>query len=514
MGLDLESVLSHLGAAREHGAEESVGVDNCQQGVCRPEHAPDFERVAHALVRNQDFELDLLALGVGAKRGVPIDDSVWMKIMDHFVKGQQKEGPKIDDRLQLRPPEERGIKRQDIQIVKKGSQRKKGSGSSKKKGEDSGPTGVVTAVSSEDPEIGTESFDVFQRGWDYQHKGGATWNMTCAGLSSLLLARESLRGKLTADAKKTLDKAIWDGYGWVMGHWSPNSNYYGMYSLEKVGDIGEVVKFGSHDWYEEMSQHLLGNQRENGSWAQGQWAESDALATAYALLILNRATSLLAMDRSNKIVMSGRRGSGATQEDRNWVYIRSIDTSLHAPTLMRAIRLRPNPKLIRFLEKVVESYPDTYRGELVPELVSVRDAVESKAAQKIIDEYLTIITGYKYDDPETYMKWTRRWKRVLEMGESLKPEYKGELLKYYKSTTKSIPLKRLVMWALVQCKVREAIPLFLEDLSHEEAAVRREAYSKFRDFFIEFPPPFSPTANETTRERQIAAIKAWYAKQS
>jgi len=55
---------------------------------------------------------------------------------------------------------------------------------------------------------------------------------------------------------------------------------------------------------------------------------------------------------------------------------------------------------------------------------------------------------------------------------------KDDLLTYYKSTTKSIPLKKLVIWALGRCKVREAIPLLLDDLRENAAG----AYRRTLDF--------------------------------
>ncbi len=340
--------------------------------------------------------------------------------------------------------------------------------------------------------------------------------MTCAGLSSLLLARDALRATLPPEATAKLNKAIWDGYGWLMGHWSPNSGYYGIYSLEKVGDIGEVLKFGGHDWYAEISGHLLSTQGADGGWPRGEHAESEAIATAYALLVLNRATSLLAMDRTTKIFYSGKRSNADGQQDRNWVYIRELNTSLNVGTLVRSIRLRPSAKLLKFLDRVVESYDADARGELVPDLLSIRDAIakHQTKAVKVIDEYLVKITGCEYDNPELYMKWADRWARVREIGETMNAARKDDLLNYYKTTTKSVPLKKLVIWALVRCKVREAVPLLLEDLNNADPILRREAYNGFKQFFIDMPPQFDENANSETRTRQIAEIQAWHAKQA
>ncbi|MBI4605678.1 MAG: hypothetical protein HY721_27240 [Planctomycetes bacterium] len=478
---------------------------------------------------NSNVQFAVLAIGVGAKRHVNMDPSVWQRIADHFIRGQQKQGEPTKDRITLRPKEERGKKRDEVRLIAADKDRggKEGGKGEKEGGKEGGKGSrdkdavtvvkkkeVTVAPNPENPEIGTESIEVLQRGWDYENKGSSSWNMTCAGLSSLLLARENLRGKISGEAKTALDKAIRDGYGWVMGHWSPGGSYYGMYSLEKVGDLGDVQKFGPHDWHKELTDQLVGSQQADGSWAKGGGHEEDPnLSTAFALLILNRATSLLTMSPVSRIVVSGKTSAAENPEDRSWVYVPDLDTTLHYPSLLRTIRQRPSPKLLRFLENIVDNYADERKGDLVPELAYVRDSIQQKTAQKIIDDYLVKITGYRYKDPEDYLKWHRRWERIRKIGETKSKDHAGTLLNYYKSTTKSVTLKKTLMWALTQVGTREAIPLFLEDMSHPEAAVRLSAYNYFRAFFLDFPPPFDPQAAEGIRENQVAALKDWYAKQ-
>jgi hypothetical protein len=143
----------------------------------------------------------------------------------------------------------------------------------------------------------------------------------------------------------------------------------------------------------------------------------------------------------------------------------------------------------------------------------VRDAIPNKAARRVIEGYLEEITGHKYKEWEDYLKWHRRWERVMHIGMKKDKRWSGDLLKYYQSTNKSIPLKQTIAWALERCNVKEAVPLFLEDLAHPDAAMRLTAYESFRSFFLDFPPPFSPTASKTTREAQIEKIKDWYVQQ-
>jgi hypothetical protein len=464
---------------------------------------------------NSNTQFAVLALGVGAKRGVPIDSEVWKKIVEHFVKGQEAKGPETPDRIVLLRPSEKKEREEGVKLVGEGGATKS---DNEKKGEDGGEgsarrsrTGL--AETPAEPEVGLEGIKVYRRGWNYQRPGNphaVSWNMTCAGLSSLILARQNLRAGLTPQEREALNAAVRDGYGWVMGSWSPTESFYGSYSLEKVGDLGEVKLFGSHDWYKELSEAIAGKQRGNGSWVGGSH-ETARVATSFALLILNRATSLLTRNPASRIMVTGR-GSGAVEpNDRNWVYVPSIDTSIHYPTLLRQIRQRPRLKLIQFLKDIIESYPPEWKGELIPEMARVRDEIPHKATQKLITSYLEIITGHEYKNPDDYLKWHRRWERVMAIGGQRRGEkdLAQELIEYYKSTTKSFPLKQSVMWALQQCKVRDAIPLFIADLKHEDERVRISAYSAIKAFYVAYPPPFNVAAPAAERDQQAAAIAAW-----
>ena len=70
------------------------------------------------------------------------------------------------------------------------------------------------------------------------------------------------------------------------------------------------------------------------------------------------------------------------------------------------------------------------------------------------------------------------------------------------------------MWALIQCKAREAVPLFLEDLKSNDPKLRVAAYDAFKAFFVDFPPPFDGTATQSSRDKQVEAIVSWYQEQT
>ena len=487
---------------------------------------------------NSNTQFAVLALGVGLKRGVAIDPGVWDRVVDHFLKGAVASKEEVKDRLTLMTTDQAAERRLrgrnpkekvDVEVVAKENKEQKpkeagdGGSGEEKKGEKKPSTEVVvqkTMVARPAlPEIGTENIAVYQKHWKYRdERVTSDWNMTCSGLSSLLLARQGLKGKLSQDRQEALNAAIRDGFGWVMAHWSSSPGYYGMYSLEKVADLAEVKKFGSHDWYEEISSTILGGQQHDGGWPSSDHG-NERVSTSFALLVLNRATALVMMtlmsqNPLSRIMVSGRRSNLDQPDDHTWVYVRDLDTTIHYPTLLRMIKKRAHPKLLQYLSSIVRYYPDEWKGELVPEMASVRDSLTNPDARKAVEGYLSEITGHKYEKWEDYLNWHQRWERVIQIGTKQKRERIPDLLNYYKHTTKSFPLKKTVMWALIQCKAREAVPLFLEDLKSNDPKLRVAAYDAFKAFFVDFPPPFDGTATQSSRDKQVEAIVSWYQEQT
>ena len=469
---------------------------------------------------NSCIQFAVLAIGAGAKRRVKIDPAVWRGVVDHFIKYQQAPpGKEVKARLTLLTPEEKGQSADRVEVVSESPRRRPAPRARRATGgEEEARTkvGVPRTVdpNAEAPVIGTEGIDVRARGWAYQ-KGDSNWNMTCSGLSSLILAREYTRGLLPASVQVQVNKAVRDGYGWLMEHWSPNATHYGIYSLEKVADIGGVKLFGEHDWYREVSEHIVASQRPDGGWSKDGHDHIDRVGTAFCLLVLNRATltTLATKDQVARIMMSGRATLQNAPNDRSWVYVPDLDTTMHYPTLLRILRLRPQPKLVHFLKNIVDNYPDEWKGELIPEMAKVRDAIEHRQVRSIIQDYLSSITGFEYREWEDYIKWHRRWERVVLIGQEQKKDRVPDLIKYYQSTQKSVPLKKTVMWALDKCKAREALPLLLADLENQDVRIRTAAYNYFKGYFIDFPPPFDPAAPDATRQEQIQRIQQWYERQ-
>jgi hypothetical protein len=303
-----------------------------------------------------------------------------------------------------------------------------------------------------------------------------------------------------------------------MAHWNPTAGgdfkYYGLYSLEKVADLGEVKKFGPHDWYKEVARGILDEQRVDGSWP-GENPTQVRLNTSFALLILNRATSLLTQGRQvgGRVALTGApRRDKESSDERNWVYLPQYDREFHLPSLLRQVRLRPTVKVLKILELALKHYPEDQKGFLVAGLVKTREASKNKSVSKFLDEQLNQITGQKYKEAEQYEKWCKRWLQVQKIGaEAQDPE---GYLKLCYAHTQSPPLKKRVIWAVGRCRLQELAPLLIEDLTGTDPEIRQAAYETLSLLRLskEPIPSFDHKAEATSLGQQATLIRQWYQK--
>jgi len=135
-------------------------------------------------------------------------------------------------------------------------------------------------------------------------------SMTCAGIASLVIASNMVRGT-NAQAEgdrircclesKSDDNPIRRGLEWLGSHFAVRSNPFGaregkvyhlyyLYGVERVGRMTAHRFLGSHDWYREGAEHLL---RMKGGAASDHWIgifneENTLVATSFALLFLSK----------------------------------------------------------------------------------------------------------------------------------------------------------------------------------------------------------------------------------
>ncbi|MBN2581753.1 MAG: DUF4159 domain-containing protein [Planctomycetes bacterium] len=152
-------------------------------------------------------------------------------------------------------------------------------------------------------------------GWNYAHPSSietmeSYGSMTAAGVASLFIIRDMLYRGSGCPCKSgrspreglEVDKAIERGIGWLKTNFVIDKNpgrgawyMYWPFSCERVGLASGIKYFGPHDWYREMTAHILSKQG-----ADGGWGHISDTALAIAFLAKGRAPIL-----ANKLQFNG-----------------------------------------------------------------------------------------------------------------------------------------------------------------------------------------------------------------
>jgi len=129
-------------------------------------------------------------------------------------------------------------------------------------------------------------------GWLYNLvEEGSLWgigvygSMTATGLWALRACGVSID-----------DPQVRKGINWLAKHWSLTRNpgstswlYYYLLSLQRFSDIPpKVDKLAGHDWYNEIANMMVTEQKSDGSW-DSPGAATDFMSTCFAVMFLSRA---------------------------------------------------------------------------------------------------------------------------------------------------------------------------------------------------------------------------------
>lgn len=158
---------------------------------------------------------------------------------------------------------------------------------------------------SQDPSAG---------GWGYSYpQSGSTHPMTCIGLLGLAigsaLAVDPAAGRLEQDPAilKSL-KFLGRNVGMPVGHFKDRpkvkevGGLYYLWALERIAVLYDIATLDKKDWYRWGAEILIGNQLQDGSWAEGGYhGEKPVLNTALAILFLKRAN--LTPDLSKRLIV-------------------------------------------------------------------------------------------------------------------------------------------------------------------------------------------------------------------
>ncbi|MDE0959771.1 MAG: hypothetical protein OSB09_03235 [Planctomycetota bacterium] len=428
-----------------------------------------------------------LAVGVFARRGIEIPDECWVGMTNYCLSVQMPTGEEVAPLIVLEPERETGEE------------------------ESRGRTGVVDEEVR--PLSAPEMQQAWKRGFHYADKApkSGNWNMSCAGVSSLLVSYRYGKESFTPELRQKVRESLRDGVAWIEADWKPHDNFYGMYSLEKVGDLGEVHTFGEHDWYLEMSNYLLDRQQNEGNWGPGKatyHGESDRLNTSLALLILKRASALLTRGPRDVVIYTGgiRAGQGLGDD---WVLIPRLGTSVHLPSLVRTLRLRPKPQMLRMLEEMVEALPSWRRPTMVPYLALVRERVNSRGVRKILERCEESIRPTGFADPDEMAGWYQIWRRARQIGEDQLPEAGDELIGIAEAAAGDPVLRETAIRAALQLGLQKSARLMVQDLASEHFDLRMLGYQGIRSLFSDSPPDFDPDESAGSQQPQIEKIRSW-----
>ncbi|MCX7702500.1 MAG: hypothetical protein N2234_00130 [Planctomycetota bacterium] len=282
----------------------------------------------NARVDASNSQYALLALHAASRCGLTVPDAVFFKIVQYFLVAQEQDGPKVKgfpvpiadfDVKELKQLERQILERMRgkfIEAVEKGEEKDVSELLRKVR------TEGVTIDESPYRKFGGELKDMRARGWGYvlpQNQPEipkddifckAVGSMTCSGVAALAICKANLSG-LSGDLKKAVNEAIRDGCAWLAHNFAVNKNpncpdwhYYYLYGLERAGILSLVYEFGTHNWYKEGAEFLLGAQRADGSWPgeEGQQRQvgqliinaaalDETVNTCFAILFLKRATA-------------------------------------------------------------------------------------------------------------------------------------------------------------------------------------------------------------------------------
>jgi hypothetical protein len=134
------------------------------------------------------------------------------------------------------------------------------------------------------------------RGWGYKGDDAKPWGSMTAGAIGAVCIYDYILG---TEFRK--DKSVQDGIAWLAKNFLVTDNpgkpkyfhLYYLYALERVGMLADTTRIGTHDWYLEGANHLLDNQREDGSWGSDDRLDKPAWSTCFAVLFLKQATRRL-----------------------------------------------------------------------------------------------------------------------------------------------------------------------------------------------------------------------------
>ncbi len=464
---------------------------------------PEHPKTANA-GDHSNTQFAILALHAAERSGVEIPVELWREVAQHFTNTQEPNGPEVElfvTPLGRTPPgaDPAADPNQTRERRRRGTE---------------APAGLHT------DERGKHR----ARGWGYGVGSAASpdsgyGSMSCAGISSLAIAKESLqrldayKGAIAARTDKALD----DGLAWAQLHFTPRTNsykglgwfFYYLYSVEKAGEIAGVESFGLRPWWAEGALHLVETQEGSGAWA------NSPRFTSFALLFLNRATipPKILVEKPGAVATGEKRGTGPGGLD-DIVHVEGLGLV----SLGQAIGTldtgdpRARRENLAVVKKSFESMDARRRPIAIPALLKAlkaRDPSVRKFARWALEE----ATDVKKIDGAGAQNWYELWRQVVNAPE--KGSY--DKVPLFRGTVRggdaSMPMRRAIIETLMQLRAVEGCGEIIGELNDRDLEHRKFAWSMLRalmggDGGVAYEPGMA------TRDRKAAVeqLRAYWEK--
>jgi hypothetical protein len=353
------------------------------------------------------------------------------------------------------------------------------------------------------------------RGWAYPMKGKATQDnaygsMSAAGLSSLAVAREGLRvsRRLTAKRAAAADEAIRDGLGWLLANFdaarNPNRGtqhyFYWAYSLEKAMDTSGVERLGSREWWRDLSAELLARQEDDGSWSRGNLEH-----TAFALLVLNRATLPVELNIGEaKRVATGER-DGSTWD---LAAVEGVG-QLSVRELLEAMVSSPDDAKARLslAKKALAALREDQRPRLIPELSTLASHPDRGVRRWAAETCRNLAGSAKPADLE---RFSARWEVLRRAGDGEDHGQIEDVRSILRDPKSPVPLKQQAIRVLGRLRAVEAVEDLIGELGAKSVAYREFVWLHLTGMAGGEHRPYDPAAGERARKAAAADWRAYW----
>ena len=302
-----------------------------------------------------------------------------------------------------------------------------------------------------------------RNGWGYRPHNSEGFNMTCAGLSSIVIAGNALyeAGVLEPEGRAIVEQLTRGACSTLApqldqlnarGRWS----VYGLYSLEKAMDVSGVQRLEGTDWWEAAARALLRTQGEDGGWG----TTSD---TALALLVLNRAT--LSLGPQTRV----RGGARATI---NPFTVKVGSRTVDVRRLLRQVHYGNAPRDdLRRLRKAYRKISPGLRPQLVAGLAALLESDEGWI-RRFAKASLKDVTGERLE-PAAYVAWGERYLALSRVGPAPGSE-QVQLVLASLGQAPDGPLLRVAATAALRGSLCKAVPALLSALGRVKTAETRD----------------------------------------